>query len=75
MNIGGDQIRGAFFNFFIVKKCLFYIFQTLLSVSKITTDSTCLYYLMLLSVHQMGSSNNDILDRLSIVNKYVQIVA
>ena len=32
-----------------------------------------LYYLMLLSLHQKGSNNNDILDRLSIVDKYVQI--
>ena len=23
MNIGGGQIRGAFFNFFVVKKCPF----------------------------------------------------
>ena len=35
MNIGGGQIRGALFNFFVVKKCPFCIFRTLPSVSKI----------------------------------------
>ena len=38
MNIGGGQILGALFNFFVVKKCPFYIFWMLPSVSKITTD-------------------------------------
>ena len=36
MNIGGGQIRGALFNFFVKKKCPFCIFWTLTSVSKIT---------------------------------------
>ena len=36
MNIGGGQIRGALFDFFVVKKCSFCIFQMLPSVSKIT---------------------------------------
>ena len=36
MNIGGGRIRGALFNFFVVKKYLFCIFRTLPSVSKIT---------------------------------------
>ena len=31
-------------------------------------------FCVLLSVHQMGSNNNDILDRLSIVDKYIQIL-
>ena len=35
MGIGGGKIRGALFNFFVVKKCPFCIFQTLPSVSKI----------------------------------------
>ena len=36
MNIGGGKIRGALFNFFVVKKCPFCIFRTLPSVSKLT---------------------------------------
>ena len=36
MNLGGGQIRGALFNFFVVKKCPFCIFRTLSSVSTIT---------------------------------------
>ena len=40
MNIGGVQIRGALFNFFEVKKCPIYIFQSLPSVSKITPGIT-----------------------------------
>ena len=39
MNIGGGQIMGALFNFFVVKKCPFCIFWTLPSVSKITPGS------------------------------------
>ena len=35
MNIGGCQIRGALFNFFVVKKCPLCIFWMLPSVSKI----------------------------------------
>ena len=40
MKIGGFQIRGAFFNFFVVKKCFFCIFQMLTSVSRITPVCT-----------------------------------
>ena len=36
MNLGRGQIRGALFNFFVMKKCLSCIFRTLPSVSKIT---------------------------------------
>ena len=36
MNIGRGQIRGTFFNFFVVKKYPFCIFRTLPSVSEIT---------------------------------------
>ena len=36
MNIGGGQIRGAFFNFFVVKKCPFLYLLDVDSVSKIT---------------------------------------
>ena len=32
MNIGGGQIRGVFFNFFIVKKCPFRIFWTVSNI-------------------------------------------
>ena len=39
MNIGGDQIRGALFNCFVVKNCPSFIFWMLPSVSKITTAS------------------------------------
>ena len=36
-------------------------------------NSPRLYYLILLKDSNMGSNNNDILDRLCIVDKYVQI--
>ena len=35
MDIGGGEISGAIFNFFVVKKYPFCIFRTLPSVSKI----------------------------------------
>ena len=35
VNIGGGQVRGALFNFSVVKKCPFCIFRMLSSVSKI----------------------------------------
>ena len=38
MNIGGGQIRGALFNFFVVKSALFCIFWMLPPLSKITPD-------------------------------------
>ena len=47
MNIGGGQIRGVFFNFFVLKKCLFFIFQTLPSVSKITPGYYSWYHVIL----------------------------
>ena len=47
MNIGGGQIRGVLFNFFVLKKCLFCIFQTLPSVSKITPGYHSWYHVIL----------------------------
>ena len=49
MNIEGGQIRGALFNFFVVKKCLSCIFRTLPSVSKITPESGYLRVTILVS--------------------------
>ena len=44
MNIEGGQIRCALFNFFVVKKCPFCIFQMLPSVSTITPVRCTLFY-------------------------------
>ena len=49
MNIEGGQIRGAHFNFFVVKKYLSCIFWTLPSVSKITPESGHLRETILIS--------------------------
>ena len=46
IKIEGGQIRGALFNYFVVKKCPFCIFQMLPSVSKITPDLVSLSWLI-----------------------------
>ena len=76
-NYGGKLLLSIKYqNLHTFKEGLILLSQSVLETIRITYLHGSAHFtipLMLLSVHQKGSNNNDILDRLSIVDKYVQI--